>query len=294
MTEMLQFITKLTLLVFIVASMITVGLSQRVSNIIGPLLQPRLVLLALAANFVAAPLLALLLTKIIPLQQPYAIGLLLLGAAAGAPFLPKLTEMARGDIALSVAMMILLMIVSVAFLPLALPFLVQGLRVNPWSIAKPLVFLMLLPMTIGFALKNWFERSALWLYPIFHKVTDVTFAASVVLVVGLNMKAMAGTLGSGAIGACAVLTLLSVVVGYALGGPDPGKRRVLGLATGARNVAAALAVGQISFEDPGVVVMVVIGGAVGLILLLPTVRLFSRKALKNQQAATSPAGAGPR
>ena len=50
----------------------------------------RLVLLALLANFVLMPLGALALAKVLWLDNPFAVGLLVLGCAASAPFLPKL------------------------------------------------------------------------------------------------------------------------------------------------------------------------------------------------------------
>ena len=59
---------------------------------IAPLRRPLPVVLALVVNFALSPLLALALSRIIPLQPAHAVGLLLLCAAAGAPFLPKLAE----------------------------------------------------------------------------------------------------------------------------------------------------------------------------------------------------------
>jgi bile acid:Na+ symporter, BASS family len=44
----------------------------------------------------------------------------LLAMTAGAPFLPKLTQMARDDIALSVGLMVFLMVVTVAVAPIVL------------------------------------------------------------------------------------------------------------------------------------------------------------------------------
>jgi bile acid:Na+ symporter, BASS family len=41
------------------------------------------------------PLGALALAKVLFLDNPFAVGLLVLGCAAGAPFLPKLAELAK-------------------------------------------------------------------------------------------------------------------------------------------------------------------------------------------------------
>jgi hypothetical protein len=80
---------------FVVSSMMTMGLGFTVKQIIDALRDVRLVWLALLANFVAMPLSALVLDKLLKLDEPLRVGLLLLSAAAGAPFLPKLTYLPR-------------------------------------------------------------------------------------------------------------------------------------------------------------------------------------------------------
>ena len=85
-------------------------------------------MLALVVNFVLSPLLALALTRIIPLQPPHATGLLLLSAAAGAPFLPKLAEISGGNLASSVALTILLTGGSTCSCHRSWPFIAPGLE----------------------------------------------------------------------------------------------------------------------------------------------------------------------
>ena len=90
---------------FVVSSMLAMGLGLTIREIIAPLRNARLVLLALLANFVLMPLGALTLAKLLWLDNPFAVGLLVLGCAAGAPFLPKLAELAKGNLAFSVGAM---------------------------------------------------------------------------------------------------------------------------------------------------------------------------------------------
>ena len=119
---------KLSVLVFLVSSMAAMGLTLTPKAIVAPLRDVRLVLLALALNFVLAPAFAWLLTAVIPLDRGHAAGLLLLGGAAGAPFLPKLVETARGDLTLAAALMGLLTVGTILFLPFALPLMIPGLN----------------------------------------------------------------------------------------------------------------------------------------------------------------------
>ncbi len=143
----------LMVLAFVVSSMLGVGLSLTLSQIIAPLRRVRLVAVALVANFVVAPLVAVAITKLIPLSEPLTVGLLLLGTAAGAPFLPKLVETAQGDLAFAVALMVLLLVGMLGYLPLVLPMLLPGVSVSQWKIAQALLVSMILPLIVGLFVK---------------------------------------------------------------------------------------------------------------------------------------------
>ena len=86
----MQKATSIVTLIFVLSSMLGMGLGLTVSQIISPLRNVRLVVLALLANFVLMPLAALGLATLLRLDPPLGVGLLVLGTAAGAPFLPKL------------------------------------------------------------------------------------------------------------------------------------------------------------------------------------------------------------
>src|SRR5262249_3883861 len=147
--EILQMLTSVAMLSFVLSSMLAMGLSLTVSQIVTPLRSVRLVSLSLLANFVLMPLAALGLAKVLRLQEPLGIGLLLLGTAGGAPFLPKLAQVAKGNLAFAVGLMVLLMVITVAYLPLVLPLFLPGVTVNPMKIAQSLFLLMLLPLAVA-------------------------------------------------------------------------------------------------------------------------------------------------
>lgn len=274
MIEILQTVGDIAVLTYVVSSMLVMGMSQRLSDVLAPLKNPRVVGLALAVNFVAAPLLAFLLARVIPLQPAHAIGLLLLGGAAGAPFIPKLAEVAAGNLAYSVALMVLLMVGSIVFVPLALPLVVPGLSADPLSIAMPLVITMLLPLAVGFVFSRRWGTLSEGLLPYLRKLSNLAFLLLLVLLVGLNIEALVNTVGSFAMGTYVLFVVLMVLLGYAIGGGDPDSRAVFALASGQRNISAALVVAVESLNDPAVVVMLLIGAVAGLAVLLGTARLL--------------------
>src|SRR5262245_33794824 len=256
--------------------MVAAGLGLGVGDVLAPFRRARLVLFALAANFVIAPAVAYALTRLVALDQPYAVGLLLLGGAAGAPFLPKLAELARGDVAFSVGLMLLLTVGSVAFMPLVLPWLIPGLSAEPWPILRPLLFTMLLPLAAGMVVKNQSGRWSSRLRPVFGAASNVSMILAVVLLIGLNFGAILGTFGGGAVAVAVVFVALVLAAGYALGGPAPGTRSVLGLGTGQRNIAGALVIATQNFEYPRVVAMLLVATLAGLVVLVFAARRWAR------------------
>lgn len=269
MGEVLEVGSKLAVLVFVVTCMVAAGLGLTVGEVAAPLRRGRLVAASLAANFVVAPAVAFGLVRVLPIDPAYATGLLLLGGAAGAPFLPKLAELAHGDVAFSVGLMLLLMVGSVVFMPVALPLLIPGLAPEPWPLLRPLLFTMLLPLAAGMVVR-W--RSGPWarrLRSVFGPVSNVSMVVAVVLLIALNLDAIAGTFGTGAAILGATYVALMVVLGYGLGGPAGATRSVLGLGTGQRNVAAALLIATQNFADsPGVVAMLLVTTLAGLVPLV--------------------------
>ena len=92
-------------LLFIVGSMLATGLSLTTAQILQPLKNARLVILALLANFVLVPLLAYGIARLIPLDESLKIGLIVLATVAGAPFLVKEVQAAQGDLPVGVGLM---------------------------------------------------------------------------------------------------------------------------------------------------------------------------------------------
>jgi bile acid:Na+ symporter, BASS family len=253
--EIMQKATSAAMLVFVVSSMLAMGLGLTVAQIIAPLRNVRLVVLSLVANFVLIPLAALALAKMLRLDEPLGVGLLLLGVAAGAPFLPKLTQIAKGNLAFAVGLMVLLMVVTVGYLPLVLPALLPGVSVNPAKIARSLFLLMLLPVAGALAVNAQFPTAAARAKPVLNQASNLSLILLVLLLTVVNINNVLAVFGTRGILAGLLFIGLAYGVGLLLGGPATDTRAVLALGTAQRNIAAALVVGSQSFSDPKVVVM---------------------------------------
>jgi BASS family bile acid:Na+ symporter len=269
MIEVLNNVSQWAMLAFLIASMLELGLSLTLSQILAPLKNVRLVGLSLLANFIIVPLLAFGIAKLLRLDQGFAIGLLLLGLAPGAPFIPKVVQLARGNVPFAVGLMVLLMVGTVLDLPLVLPRLMSSVQVDAWQIEKSLFLLMLLPLFVGLVVHARFQKLPGWLRPMLGRVANLAGLVVLVLIVALNLKSVVSVFGTGAIFAGIVFFALSALVGWLAGGSDRATRYALSLGTSLRNVAAALLVGGNSFKDPKVNVMVIVTALVGLVMVVP-------------------------
>lgn len=279
MFELLTTIFALSLVIFVVGSMAAMGLSLTMKMIIDPLRNVKLVLLALLGNFVLVPIVAFVLIAILPLDEPLEIGLICLATAAGAPFLPKLAEVGKGNMGFSVGLMVLLMLVTVIYVPIVLPLMLQGVEVNPWEIAQSLIVLMLIPLAICLFIKARWEEIATHLQPIFAQASNLALLVLIVLGVVLNFKDIIGLVGSWGILAAIIFIFASLVIGLILGGTESGIRTVMGLGTGQRNVSAAMVVAGSFGAD--VMTYVIVVALLLLVILMPLAGELGKRAQGN-------------
>lgn len=277
-TQLTQVIANVGILTFVIASMAALGLSLTVAQIVQPLSNVRLVAMALLANFVLTPALALVLRAAIPMAEGYGIGLILLATAAGAPFLPKLVQVAKGAVALSVGIMVLLMVATIVYVPLALPLLLPGVTVNPLDIAASLVVLMLIPLAIGLFIHSRYATVAERLQPALAQISNVGLMLGFVALLALNWRSLLATIGSGAILALVLLIVSAFLFGWLLAGKERAARPVLGLGTAQRNISAALVVAGANFSDPDVLVMCMAGALLMLASLMVTAAELGKRA----------------
>src|SRR5271169_4710921 len=222
--------------------MLSAGLTLSIQQVSEPFKSTRFVISALAANFVLVPLSAYLITRAIPLEKSLAIALLLLGTAGGAPMLPKLVEFARGNLALAVGLMALLMAGTIVTMPLVLPMLLPGVHASAWSIARPFLSVVFPPLAVGLVVRAYRKALAARLQPIIHLASNVALTIVILVVVATNFSNVVRTGTLDAVVGGTVLFLISFGIGFALGGPDSETRIVLALGTALRDVSIAFLV----------------------------------------------------
>jgi predicted Na+-dependent transporter len=285
LAEFIGAIAGLSGLLFVVTSMLGMGAALTMTMILQPLKNTKLVILALVANFILVPALAYVITLVLPISDDQKIGLIVLACAAGAPFLPKLAQNAKGNLGFSVGLMVLLMVMTVIYMPIVMPLLLQGVSVNPWDIAKSLIVLMLIPLAIGLLIRSHSVEDGDHWKELMGKISSVGLLIMMVASLALNISSIIDFIGSWGLLALVLFVVGSLIIGMLLGGRDPGIRAVMGLGTANRNLAAAIVVVTQNFAGTDTLPFALVGAILSLLILMPVAKRMGGK----QAAPAGPA-----
>jgi len=225
----------------------------------------------LAANFLAIPLLTVAAVRVFDLPGRVASGMLLLAAAPFAPVVPVFAKMARADLALAAGLTALFPIAASFFTPFICQFSLSLLRekgsvqFNIAAILLLLVSTITLPLAVGMIVRRLSPARAHWLT----RPAEILSQATGVLSLAFVTVAEAGTIaavGTKSLFVMAGVFEISLLLGYAIGGSSPQRRRVVALGTSNRNIALAILLAVASFPCAPVVGAVVANGLILIFL----------------------------
>ena len=280
----MQFVFNITVVVFTVANLAAMGLETNLAEALRTLRSARAVALILVWGWVVGPSLAWLITRIIPLLEAHAAGLLLISLAPTAPFFPLMVQRARGDMSFAAAFMLLTTIGTVLLLPLMAPLLIQGLTVDAWSLAKPLLVMVLLPLGIGITIGVLAPKAAEMLFPVVKKIGGIFLLICLVLTLVLYGRDMLGAVGSFALGSQVLFLVAISTISYTFGfGLEQRQRSAMALGMCTRNIAAVFAAFfGVTNPPEGLFVMIVLVVPLAAIVAMVAASVFARQVPANQ------------
>lgn len=261
MHQALDKLLMLTLVIFMVGNLLDMGLRLKIKDALAGLRNVRFVSLSILWGFLLCPALAYLLIRIIPLDPFYGMGMVLLGMTPCAPFLPPMVEKARGDMGYAAAFMLIASVITVVYMPFAVPILVKGFSANAWAIARPLLLFLLIPLGIGLMIQRSAPAVSEKIHPGVKAVTTINTVLMLVLCLIIYGKAFAGTLGTYAIGTQILFFTISTIGPYLFSfGLPSSQKSVVSLGMATRNLGAAFApLFATSQVDNRAIVMVALG-----------------------------------
>jgi BASS family bile acid:Na+ symporter len=259
---------------FVAVVMISIGLRVSSGELLDILRNRTLFARTLLANCVLIPAIGFLLISIFPLTPDVRIGILLLAAIPGTPIALQFTRMAKTRLAFGAAMIFVLSLVSIVMIPLAIEVMPETAQRNQ----RPMLLLVTsialyiaLPLCAGL----WAARRAPEIAR--RLVLPLSILASIVFIFLMwetrlaRREAFNAIRGGGTILAMFLLLLLSMLIGWLIGGPDPESRRVLATSTGMRSVIVVLYVARYCFPGTNVYMIPI----VYLSLMVPANLLFN-------------------
>ncbi|MGB3648267.1 MAG: bile acid:sodium symporter [Desulfobulbales bacterium] len=242
MSDILDLFFKISLAIFMAGSLLEMGLRINLQDAFRGLRNFRFVAHTLVWSFIICPALAFAITRVIPLEPPYAIGLILLGMAPCAPFVPLLVDKAKGDLGFTAAFMVLASVGTVICMPFTVPLLAKGLTTSAWAIAKPLLIVVLLPMAAGVILRRKSDPLATKMLPIVKKGAGLAGLIWCVLCLIIYGKSLLGVVGELAVASELLFFALIFAGTYWLGfGLRHEQKIVLSVGVTTRNLGACLA-----------------------------------------------------
>jgi bile acid:Na+ symporter, BASS family len=244
---------SLTLL-FLITAMLGVGLQTTAGDLRSLLKSKGLVYRALLANFVAVPIVGIVLARTLPFKPEAASALLLLACTPGGISALQFTTKIKGASLFAGSSAFLLSFVAVFLSPALLTLVLPGdiSVVIPYGRASLFVVVfLLLPLVAGTLVRSRWERPAEKLSKLCVILSAVIFVVVIGLLMGRRKGAM-DAVGKEALIYMLLFIIISMAVGWFLGGPAKETRPVLATVSGMRHVGLSILIALNVFPDPAV------------------------------------------
>lgn len=230
--------------------MFGMGLTLSPSDFRPVLQRPKDILIGEIAQFLIMPSLAWLICKILSLPEELSLGVILVGCCPGGTASNVICYLAKGDVALSVAMTG----VSTLLAPILTPALVwmlagESVEVDIVSMFLSIVQVVILPIVLGLAANHYFKRTTHRIIPLLPMISTLSIAFIIGIIVAHNSSSI---LACSLIVAIAVIlhNVLGLVLGYglsALTGSEPSRRSAIAIEVGMQNSGLATSLATTHF-----------------------------------------------
>jgi BASS family bile acid:Na+ symporter len=204
--------------VMIVALVTGLGLSLTLLQILAPLRRVWVLVAAVIANSVLAPLVGIGVCHALPLSTESRVGVELAVMAAAGPVGMKAAQLSkRADMAMALSFTIVLQVLNIVAAPLWAKQIVTGATVDPWTIVKDLLLLVLAPLVIGQVLRARHPEHAEGWQAGLEKISNMALLVAIVVGLAVNWKLFSSAIGSWVIVASVVIVVVCMVLGWLAG-----------------------------------------------------------------------------
>ena len=230
--------------------MFGMGLTLKPSDFKPVLMHPKEIVIGELAQFIIMPFVAWMLCRLLNLSPELALGVILVGCCPGGTASNVICYLAKGDVALSVAMTG----VSTLLAPFATPALVlllagETVDVDVFGMFISIVQVVILPIVVGLAVNHYFQSLTQKVTPYMPMFSTLAIAAIIGIIVSHNAQnIMECSL------LVAVVVILHNLLGLSLGyvasmlmGLPPEKRIAISIEVGMQNSGLATSLATTHF-----------------------------------------------
>ena len=206
-------------IVVMILTLVTgLGLSLTPHQILSPLRKVWVLVAAVIANTLLAPLVAIGVSHALPLSTESRVGVELAAMAAAGPVGMKAAQLSkRADMAMALSFTIVLQLINIAAAPLWAKQIVTSATVDPWTIVKDLLLLVLAPLVIGQILRaRHAEHAEGWQHSL-EKVSNSALLLAIAVGIAVNWKTLTSSVGSWVLVASVIITLIIMALGWLAG-----------------------------------------------------------------------------
>jgi len=208
-------------------------------------------LLGVSLQYLVMPLLAWLLSRGLNLPPMLALGVILVGSCPGGTASNVVAWLARGDVALSVAMTTASTLIAPVMTPLWIWLLASSwLNVDAMTLFVSVVQIVLLPVLFGLFIRRFWQPPAWMLDGVLPLIAMLAIAWIVGVIVGLNVERLAG-IAATLIAVVILLNLAGLFCGYVftrLAGQTERIGRTVAIEVGMQNSGLAVVLAMAHFS----------------------------------------------
>ena len=230
---------QVALVVGVVTTVLSLGVSMTFAEAVAPLRRRGLVLTLVLVNCLLVPAVAWAITVGLPMTEPQASALILTSAGAGGAAGLKAAQLSRtANLPLAVSLVVLLQLANLVTLPFWIQVALPGAAIPTRTLLSQLIALILAPLAIALVWRARRTGAAAFAGPLVG-ISNVAVGAALVIGVLAHWSAIVSLLRSWVIPA----TLLIIAAGMAMGAAAAGQRAdstTAALVTGMRFAALAL------------------------------------------------------
>jgi BASS family bile acid:Na+ symporter len=261
-------------MLFVIANALALGMRVHIGTVLSAFARNwRFAVLVLVINFVILPALIIGFAAIVGIPPDIKIGYCIVALAAGAPFAPLLTRLAKGDTAMSTTLFVALVVGTVVVVPLALPFAVTALVPSVpsppiWGVAWPLLAFLAAPLALGCVVRLRYPRFSARAAKGLQLVSIAALLLYVNVFITAYWSSFTQAWGSGAYWAAFAVPLLGIVFGGLIARKNAATRHASIITTAQRSISGAIIVTVFTYPQPLANVSVTIINTVGIVILL--------------------------